>query len=310
MASEQTARLVALAGAQHGVVSVAQARRAGLTDNQLQRLVRAGVVERCDVGILRLVGVTRSWLQDLHVATLRVGRSGAVSVRAAARLFEVEGFDRAPVELSVPAGHRRRPRLGVVHEVQDLEEVDLTRRAGLRVTTPARTLVDVAGVVDETTLEVAIDDLLRRRLTTAERLRDTASRLARQGRTGPRAVLGLLDGRARLDEMTETGFETKLLRVLRVAGLPAPTPQYVLRDADGRFVARFDAAYVEVKVGIEADSERWHMNRRRFVADRTRRAVAESLGWRVLGFTHRHVTAEQRFVGEVVARTLRVARAA
>lgn len=302
--------MLAVAGTQHGVLTSAQARAAGASAGQVARLVQAGAIDRPDVGVLRIAGSPRTWEQDLQIALLRVGDDGAASHGSAARLWQIEGFDRARVEVVVPQGHRRRPRVGRVHVVRALDPVDVTRRHGRRVTTPERTLVDVTGRVDEPTTEVALDDLLRRRLTTTERVHDTATRLARKGRAGPRALLDLLEARASVDGLTDTGFETRLLRILRLAGLPTPTAQFVLRDAGGRVVARFDAAYVDVKVGIEADSERWHMDRRRFVADRTRRAVAESMGWRVLAFTHRHVTAEQPFVARTVERTLAIATAA
>lgn len=298
------------AGAQHGVLTVEQAIDAGLSKSQVTRLVSAGVLERCDVGILRVSGSSRSTLQDLQIATLRAGQHAAVSHVAAAWLWEVEGFDRGIVEVSVPKGTRRRPRVGTLHEVSDLDRIDTTRLAGFRVTTPPRTIVDVAPSIGPVRLEVAVDDLLRRRLTSFDRLAEVATRLSRPGRSGPAAVLDLLGERTHLDGLTDTGFETLLLQILRHAGLPRPTTQHVLLDSDGRFVARFDAAYVDEKVGIEADSERWHMDRRRFVADRARRALAEALGWRVLAFTHHHVTREAGFVADTVARTLEVARAA
>lgn len=310
MANEHVAKLLAVAGAQHGVLGLDQALRAGVSRDQVRGLVRSGVLERCDVGVLRVVGIGRSWEQDLQVGVLRAGADAVVSHRAAAVLWEIEGVDRAPVELSVPRGHRRRPRVGLVHEVRDLERRDTTSRRGMRVTNPARTVVDLAARLRGLQLEIALDDLLRRRLTDLRRVEGVARRLAAPGRSGPRAVLDLLDDRATVAGLTDTGFETRLLRILREAGLPAPTPQHVLRDGRGAFVARFDAAYVEAKVGIEADSERWHMDRRRFVEDRTRRAVAESLGWRVLAFTNHHLTRQQRFVADTVARTLAVAGAA
>ena len=306
MANEHVARLLAVAERQHGVLTATQARAVDVSVSQVTRLVAAGVLERCDVGVVRVAGSPRSWLQDLQIALLRVGPAGATSHRAAGRLSELEGLDRAGVEVSVPQGTRRRPAVGRVHVVRSLDPRDLTRIGGLRITTPARTLVDLAGELDGPALEVA----LRRRLTTAARVEETATRLARRGRVGPQVMLSLLGARVEVDRLTDTGFETRLLRILRDAGLPGPTPQHVLLDGDGGFVARFDAAYVDAKVGIEADSERWHMDRRRFVADRTRRAVAESLGWRVLAFTHRHVVAEQGFVADVVGRTLAFARAA
>jgi hypothetical protein len=310
MSADQIAGLLELAGTQHGVVTTEQASAVGLSTQQITRLVAAGVLARGDLGIVRVAGWPDSWAQQLTATVLRAGPGAVVSHRGAARWWEVEGFDRAPVELSVPRGSRQRPRRGIVHRVRDLERSDLVRRRGLWVTSPARTIVDLGGVVDDELVEVAVDDLLRRRLTTLEKIGEVAERLGRPGRSGPPVAQGLLAVRARLDGLTESGFETRLLRILREAGLPDPVLQYEVLDDEGRFVMRLDAAYPDEMVGIEADSERWHSDRRRFVADRTKRSAAESLGWRILAVTHRHVVAERGFVADTVTRTLAVARRA
>jgi hypothetical protein len=70
---------------------------------------------------------------------------------------------------------------------------------------------------------------------------------------------------------------------------------------------RFDAAYVNEKVAIEADSKRWHGTASRFESDREQRAVAAALGWSVVPITWRQVTMRPAWVGETVGRTYRVA---
>ncbi len=308
MSADQIAGLLELAGTQHGVLTIEQASGLGLSTQQVTRLVAAGVLARSERGIVRVAGWPSTWPQQLTAAVLRAGPGAVVSHRAAARWWELEGFDRAPVELSAPRGNRRRPRFGIVHEVRDLERRDIVRHRGLWVTNPARTIVDLGGVVDDERVEVAVDECLRRGLTTLERIGEVAERLGRPGRSGPPVAQSLLAVRARLDGLTESGFETRLLRILREAGLPDPVLQHEVRDDEGRFVMRLDAAYPEEFVGIEADSERWHSDRRRFVADRTKRAAAEALGWRILAFTNRHVVDQRDFVADTVARTLAVAR--
>ena len=307
MTADRVAQLMSVAGQQHGVLTTGQAATAGVSADQVKRLVRAGVLDRCDTGVLRIVGWPVTWEQRLSVACLRAGPEAVVSHRAAGRLWEIEGFDRAPVEISVPRGHRRRPRQGIVHELRDLDRRDLAWRSGWRVTNPARTIVDLGAMVSPEVVEVGVDDLLGRGLTTLDRVGETTERLGRPGRTGPATARQLLVARRELGGLTDSGFETRLLRILRLAGLPAPALQHVVSDTDGRFVMRLDAAYVDERVGIEADSERWHMDRRRFVADRTKRAAAESLGWRILAFTHHHLVHDESFVVATVSRTLEVA---
>jgi very-short-patch-repair endonuclease len=298
------ATLHELAAGQGGLVARSHARAAGVSDDQIKRLVAAGVVELAQRGVLRLAASPPTWEQKLRALLLRSGDHAVASHRAAARVFALEGSEDWPVELTVPTGCRVRGLDVRVRESTDLASGDVSRRRGIRVTTPTRTLVDLGASVSPATLEVALDDALRRRLTSVPMLRQSVQRLARRGRSGPASLRTLLDERDELDGLTDTGFETLVRRILRSAGLPSPRAQHVVRDERGSFVMRLDLAYPEVLVGIEADSERWHTDRRRFQDDRTKRAIAESLGWTVLAFTHRHVVRQQPFVAETVGRTL------
>lgn len=304
MANSDVAALLGLAADQHGLVSRSQALAAGISDAQLTALKGAGVVATAGRGIVRVVGVPRSWEQRISGALLRSGAGTAASHGAAARLWELEGFERATAEISVPHGRHVTLDGVLVHHSTDLAEASLLRRSGLRVTDVTRTIADLGAVVESEALEVALDDALRRRLTTVPRLQDAVARWGRRGRSGVGTLRSVLAARDLVDDLTDTGFERRLLRILREAGLPTPSTQHRLHDGQGLFVMRFDAAYVDVRLGIEADSERWHMDRRRFVADRTKRACAESLGWHVLALTHHHVSRDRGFVADVVGRTL------
>ncbi|MBK5223020.1 MAG: hypothetical protein JJE52_09115 [Acidimicrobiia bacterium] len=273
----------------------------------LGRMRSAGVLARPFAGVFTVPG-SGGWLQEQWAAHLASGAGVRATHRAAARLLEVEGFDDARVEVTVPHVCRIHVPGVIVHRSTDLAGERRVRRHGLWVTNGTRMLVDLGSVASAAQLEVALDDALRRELTTPDLLLQAIARLGRPGRMGVPALRALLEERGEVDSLTDTGFETLLLRILRQHGLPRPTTQHVLHDDSGAFVMRFDAAYVAEKVGIEADSERWHMNRERFVDDRTKRARAAALGWQVLAFTHGHVTRDGAFVADTVGQTLQRAQ--
>ncbi len=293
-----------LAARAHHVVTTSELLGEGLTADQVGHLVRLGILDRVARGVFRVAASRETWEQRLRVAVLVGGAAAVVSHRAAARLHAIEGFDRAPLEVTVPRGRRGRARRSIVHQSSDLERRDTTRRAGLPVTNPARTLVDLGQVVDVGLVEVAVDDALRRGLTTLDHIADVHERVGRRGRAGTAPITTLLDERGELLGTTDSILETRLLRVLLDAGLPHPVPQFEVVAADGERIGRFDFAYPDPMVLIEVDSERWHTGRRRFVHDRTRRDRAEAMGWRVLAFTHHHISQEQGFVASVVSSTL------
>ena len=103
--------------------------------------------------------------------------------------------------------------------------------------------------------------------------------------------------------VSESALETLVLQVLADAGLPMPTLQLVVRDGD-RFVARLDFAYRDERVAIEADGYRYHDGRRAFDADRARANELQSLGWRVLQVTSKHIERDPLGVASWVRRAL------
>jgi very-short-patch-repair endonuclease len=200
------------------------------------------------------------------------------------------------IEIGVPATRRVRRRELVVHELGGLERADVTVFDAIPVTTPTRTLIDLAAVVSADVLEEALDDALRRRLTTVRRLRWRLAQLGTRGRPGAGRLEKLVVARAG-GTVTESVLETRFLRLLRRSGLSLPESQYEIRDGR-RLVARVDFAYPDLKLVIEIDGYRWHSGRARWERDLARRNALTALGWRVI-----HVTStdlDER-PGEIVA---------
>ncbi|MGH2726588.1 MAG: type IV toxin-antitoxin system AbiEi family antitoxin domain-containing protein, partial [Actinomycetota bacterium] len=188
-------RLARLAARRHGIFSRAEALREGATRGYIARRVAKSRWETMAPGVYRLNGAVPSWRQQLLVACLWAGELGVASHRAAAALWQLAGFRTEPIEISVPRGVRLR-RTGIVaHEVVALPHVDVTVVDAIPVTTPTRTLVDLGAVVSKDVLEEALDDALRRSLTTISRLRWRLMELSRRGRPGIPALRALIDAR-------------------------------------------------------------------------------------------------------------------
>ena len=79
-------------------------------------------------------------------------------------------------------------------------------------------------------------------------------------------------------------METLLKRLLRRHGLPTPVFQYVIREG-GRFIARVDAAYPELRIAIEFDSYEHHTGKLAIVRDNDRRNQLRRLHWETVTFT-------------------------
>lgn len=195
------------------------------------------------------------------------------------------------IEITLPRGRRFSSDGVVVHRVLDLDRADLMVVEAIPTTTPTRTLIDLAGVLPADAVEEALDDALRRRLTSISRLQWRLRDLGTKGRPGIAVIRRLIDGRSNVG-VPQSVLETRLLRLVKRARLSRPECQHQIRDERGRLVGIVDFAYPQARLAIEVDGYRWHSGRARWEYDLGRRNKLTRLGWRIL-----HVTAtdiEQR----------------
>lgn len=291
---------MAVAGRQHQLLRQADLTRCGLSRHATSRLVKAGVLERMrSPGILRVQGSPATWHQDLLAAVWVGGPDAVASHRAAASLWQLDGINRQILEISTRSTSGRTLRGITIHYGRSLGSRAVTKVDGIPTTEVTHTLVELGSVIDADNLEAAFDSALRQGLTSLKRSRQVLSRLQDEGRRGWAPFRDLLAHRDEISGVTESLLEVRLVQVLRKGGLPEPTRQLKLYDSDG-FIGRFDCAYPEAMTLIEADSEKHHLDLKRFHEDRRRRTRAEAIGWRVPTFTHQQVTRQPRYVVRAV----------
>jgi very-short-patch-repair endonuclease len=305
LASEEPVdrRIARCAAAQHGVLSRSQAIGLGVTRSMVEWRLATGRWEALHPAVYRLAGTPETWRQRLLAACLAAGASSAASHRSAAVLRSLPEVPAGMIEISVP--NRRRVRLGgaLVHHVSTLSPVDVIAVDAIPTTTVTRTLIDLAGVVPLEALEEALDDALRRRLTSLARLRWRLAELGRRGRPGAKALGTLIDARAAREGVPESVLETRFLRLLRRAGLRPPTPQYEVR-VGARVLARVDFAYPDIRLAIEIDGYQWHSGRAPWERDLTRRNTLTTLGWRLIHVTWSDVHRRPETIVGVIAGAL------
>lgn len=176
--------------------------------------------------------------------------------------------------------------------------IEKTKRQGLPVTMPSRTLLDLAEVVGPQELEQAIGEAERRRLATRATL--TAYLSQAHGRRGVAAIRAVLD-REGGPAFTRSGAERRLLALIRSAALPAPR---VNTERGGYEV---DFVWPREKLVVEVDGYEHHGSRRAFERDHRRDADLGPEFGQVLRFTWLQLEREPFFVvsriaGELAAR--------
>lgn len=172
----------------------------------------------------------------------------------------------------------------VVHRSVDLCARDVTDKSGIRVTTPARTLVDAGLRFPETEVQRLADHIISTGLATKSQLIEVRRRVGEHGRNGVVSLDLAIDGLPAGSAGAESGPEVALLRLLSQSGLPSPVLQFPVRVGGRR--RRIDVAYPEVLVALEYDGSDVHTRVEGFVEDRRRQNELTAIGWTVLRYTH------------------------
>lgn len=204
--------------------------------------------------------------------------------RLAAALWGLAGGKRQIHEITCPRWRRTQHRGLIVHETKALDPVDTTFRHGIPVTTPERTLLDLAAVCGWRTVEMAFNRAEHQGFVTEASVRRMLRRLARRGRPGVRKLRRVIDAHQTSQGAPESEMETSLLQILREHGLPEGLAQYEIRFK-GRFVARVDRGYPEQRVALEYDSDRWHGSRLDLERGASRRRRLRTIDWEVVTAT-------------------------
>lgn len=298
------ARLNLLASRQHGLVRTGQVEPGEV--DRLRHMVRRGLASHVGKGVYRLAGVPDTWMQRLTASVWVLGESAVVSHAAACRVFGLDGFTTEEIEITIERSRRGRALPDIVtrsripvHTTTFRLEEDTVRRAGLPVTSPERTVLDLARAGrPRAQIEAAIDSAIRLRLTDLDRLTERLSYLGRKGRWNAATIQPLL-----LTSGGHTFLERRLLKLLAEAGLPLPEPQVEHWDG-GRHVARVDFLYPRAGVVIEVSGGRGHSSPSERAKDYRRRMDLERLGRVVLEFTYEQVMREPAYVVATIRETL------
>lgn len=299
----------------HGWVSLSDARRMlppspftraealdlGVTHRQWRQLSADRLVREVTPGLF--VDSSIPDTLDLRFAIVKraIDPDAVVARRSAAWLQGVDvldhrGFPTTPRIETVTRRRGDRSRTGLVtpHVADDLLPSDVTEVEGIRVTTPLRTVCDLARFTPRTDALVALDAYLHSGLVDKKRFtRELVRWKKRRGVRRAWAVAEMADGRS------ESGGETRMrLRVLDM-GLPRPVLQIPVPDLFGRNRFWLDMGWPQWMLGLEYDGEEFHPEERR-AHDEARRRWIEGRGWTLRAYRREDIfTVSRHFENEV-----------
>jgi hypothetical protein len=287
------ASIAACAERQHGVVARWQMLALGITARAIDVRIDAGRLHPIHRGVYavghRVVSREGKWM----AAVLAGGRRAVLSHESAAALWELRAMKGRDIDVTV-GKHAKRP--GIRFHRARLDPTEITQRKGVPVTTPERTIIDIATTLTANQLERAIRQAEYEHLTTLATLTSCLS--SRHPGRGTRKLAKALTLANSGNGITRKKLERRFRAFTRKYGLPQPDTNVAMRIGDRWIEA--DSVWHERRLMVELDGRDGHLNVHSFESDRARDRALQAAGWTVIRITWRQLTNEP----EAIARDL------
>ena len=282
------------AAEQQGMVTWSQLRTAGLSRDAITAHLEAGWLVRRHRAVYQL-GAFGGPCGDELAALLACGAHAVISHWSAVFVFELGPRRGRQVDVILAEGFaRRRPGIRP-HRATTLPPCDAVVKHGLRVTTPARTLLDLAAEAPRDVLERLTEEAQVQNLASPAEILAVIERGAR--RPGVKKLREIVDF---LDEplFTRSEAERRLLEMVRAAKLPLPRTNVRMAGWE------VDAIWDKQRLVVEVDGYQYHRTRPKFERDRRKDADLLLAGYRVLRITWHRLVKERDEVIALIAAAL------
>jgi very-short-patch-repair endonuclease len=261
--------IAAIAARQQGAVARDQLLAAGISRSMIEHRIACGMLIPVYDGVYLLGFGPRSALARPAAAVLACKPRAMLTHASATGLWRLPGADTAEIHVTIVARSRNSFADVRVHSISHLPRTELRRVAGLPVSSPSLTILDMAGILDRDGLLDLVHEARVRPVVTDRELR--ASLAAHPNRRGARALCRLLDTEGGI-RVTRSKGERRALKLMRAHGLEPDESDLLI----GPY--RLDFYFSRERVAVEYDSRQFHDNERRFAADRRKIAYLAARG--------------------------------
>jgi len=254
-----------------GVITLAQARRIGLSLKAVQRRVASGHWLRCSRGVYFVNDRPFTDRARIRAAVWGYGQHAAASGLAAAWWHRLTAFAPDVVEVTVPRNSHGRRHAGCRLRRRDLDPTDVVEREGMRLTALPLTVVEAA--IQRRGGVKLMDSALQRHVDLTELWRAHLRNKGRYGSPRARRLLHAASDGARSEA------ERLLVKLLRDAGITGWKANYPA----GPY--KVDFGFPDLKIALEVDGFAFHSDGEVFQTDRQRQNYLVLHSWQVLRFT-------------------------
>jgi very-short-patch-repair endonuclease len=277
MSDAADAALGEIAARQYGAVTRAQLIGCHLSRGAIAHRISIGRLIPLFPGVFAVGHRRRERIAVASAAVLACGAGAALSHSSAAVLWGMRKRWELPVEVVVP--NKRRTPAVRIHVSTALAPRDIRTQLGIRTTSPARTLLDIAPRLTDRALARAVNDARHNRYLTLDALADALDRF--RNHPGRRRLLPFLEAPT---GPTRSELEDAFLDFTRRFDLPTPQMNVIVA---GHLV---DALFADEKLIVELDGFEFHRSRGSFESDRERDADTLASGHATVRVTHGRLT--------------------
>ncbi len=274
-----TANIINLAERRHGIVTIEDLQSIGINRRMANRLANQGVLRCIYRGSIFAIGAAHLDIEAEVLAASLALPHGWVSGTTAAAYWGLRRIPRDRIEMTVQGTTLPRiANMRIRRTSFDAPDVVETLSGG-RISSPAQTIFEVAGELDDRILKSVTEDALNRRLVTPSQLNEFGSAITRMGRNGSTRFRKVVMERTIDTPPAMSHDEIVLMDALGSTGLPW-VAQFPLRLARGN-VIHLDAALPRIRLGLELDGE-LHDTHIAIHRDKHRDLLAAAEGWMIL----------------------------
>jgi len=279
-------------------VSRRQLLASGMGSGAIQYRLRTGTLAKRHDGVYCQAPARQDAQAVIAAAVLAGGPTAVASHTSAAYLWDFLPHFTPPPEISLPTGDRR-PRHILTHRCPSLTRSDISHQHGVKVTSRARTLLDIAPRLTPKQLTRITNNALRERDLRPDALHDTLTRNPRHPATKLLTPFLDLPGQ----HPTNSHLEDEFLPFLTRYDLPTPLTNISLNHRE------VDAYFPHHNLIVELDGWDYHKDRHAFETDRERDAHHLAHGTPTIRITKQRVTTDPDGEADRLHQILRQQRA-
>lgn len=280
----------------HGLVTRRQLLRAGLSRDAVHRQVRAGLLRPRYAGVYQVGPVMAPYTRER--AAMLASRDGVISYVSALALRQIVPVQTRGEPVDVTTSSHCGRRAGIRAHRDHLADDEITVLHAIRVTSTARTLLDVSRVMTGRELERALAGAERADPKTVAQVSALLERYP--GRKGTATLRVILAGTR---AFTRSELEERALRLVRESGLPQPLLNVVAHGFE------LDCYWPDAGVAVELDGYEYHRTRDDFDRDRRRDTALAARGIQVIRVSWDQITKRPvRTIAEIAQALARTSR--